>query len=331
MSKPTFSITGTVGYLGASHDYVKYCLSGHADKPVTVRLSSLGGCVNEALLIADEFRRHGKVTVEMVGFNASASTILAMGAAGIKIHEDALYLIHKCSMGVNEWGHMNSEELDRTIADLVKTREMCEQVDTVIVNLYARRCKDKMPMDAIREQMNKATWLSAREVIDLGLADAVFSEDPGESAAMPSNAFLGACGLPPAPSKKETSEKGDEKGLFAQFLKFMNTNGKQTPSTKTTTMNKTKEFSCIGSVIGKEEIEEKDGTVSLSLSEMQSLEDKLKEKDGTIADQERTIRDLKEKPGAETQGGLGKNNGKGDEADKTFDHFSQARELINQV
>ena len=41
-------------------------------------------------------------------FNASAATVLAFGAKSIEMHEDGMWLAHKCSLGVDIWGQLQS-------------------------------------------------------------------------------------------------------------------------------------------------------------------------------------------------------------------------------
>lgn len=136
---------------------------------VTVNIRSLGGNVNEALLIYEALKElECPVTTRCYGYVASAATIVAQAASpGLRcIAESSLYLIHRSVTEV----HGNQNEVNRTA-------EMLEKTDERIAGIYA----DNSGKDALEflRMMNLENgcgrWLTPQEVIQAGLADRVFS------------------------------------------------------------------------------------------------------------------------------------------------------------
>lgn len=56
------SIDSHIGPWGYSKNYIRSQMSGFKNKPVNVRISSLGGSVDDALDIRQQFLDHGNVT-----------------------------------------------------------------------------------------------------------------------------------------------------------------------------------------------------------------------------------------------------------------------------
>lgn len=179
MSKPNYQIdiSGPIGYWGANADYVRYKLNQMKDQEVKVRINSLGGNVSDGLAIAALFEEHGNVTVDMIAMNASAATVLAMGAKKIRIHANALFLIHKCMAWVQEFGYMNEDNINEVIENLKKEKNDNAKVDAVLAKMYAKRSRGKKTMADIVGQMKEGTWLSAKEAIEAGFVDEIYEGD----------------------------------------------------------------------------------------------------------------------------------------------------------
>lgn len=180
--KYDFEIKGDIGYGYGSKQWVSWCLAEHKGKPVTVRVNSLGGAVDHALDIAQQFRDHGDVTVYMVGLNASAATILAMGAKKVVMSEFGLFLIHKASFWQEHYGRMNADEMNQVIEELKKTIDNAEKFDSVIAQMYVNKCG--RGVDEIKDIMTKGGWLTAQETLELGLVDALAKEEDAEDKQM---------------------------------------------------------------------------------------------------------------------------------------------------
>ncbi|HRZ98806.1 MAG TPA: ATP-dependent Clp protease proteolytic subunit, partial [Paludibacter sp.] len=95
MSKNVIQLVGGISTWEISRNYVKYLLDEAPKGPLNVEISSLGGDVNQALMIKKLIADRGDVTLDYFGFCASAVTLLGHGASKTRIYDDAMYLVHK--------------------------------------------------------------------------------------------------------------------------------------------------------------------------------------------------------------------------------------------
>lgn len=237
----TYDLTlkGFVGGWDFDSDYIDYILNKKKDCQVNVLIDSLGGYTNTGLSVSSAFRNHGNVHVTFRGMNASAATIAALGAKHVSIEDDALYLIHKCSVSVFEWATMNEEQLAEHIKELEHTRANSVKIDVAVAQAYAKRTgKTK---DELLELMSKELWLTASEAKEYGFVDEVLhsSEEEGKKAEMVITSSMEdkfrEAGLP-IPSML----KHEEESFFAKMAKFFksdknmdqNNNAQQAPQTQ---------------------------------------------------------------------------------------------------
>lgn len=198
-----------IGWGASSANYVLERLRELKGRPVRVYVSSFGGNVADAFRIQQAFREHGDVTCYLVSFVASAATLLTLGAKRIVLDPSCLYLAHKCSYYIDEYGQMNEDELREAIARLAKNAEDLVTIDRVAANLYAARSgKTEEEMVAI---MKEARWLSCDEVLRLGLADEVqtVGADDLQAQALANISALGLPDIPKADVSEEDAEEDD--------------------------------------------------------------------------------------------------------------------------
>ena len=203
-----------IGWGASSANYVLERLRELKGRPVRVYVSSYGGNVADAFRIQQAFREHGDVTCYLVSFVASAATLLTLGAKRIVLDPSCLYLAHKCSYYIDEYGQMNEDDLREAIERLSKNAEDLVTIDRVAANLYAARSgKTEEEMVAI---MKEARWLSCDEVLRLGLADEVQTIVSADSQIAQALALanISALGLPDIPkadvSEEDANEEDDE-------------------------------------------------------------------------------------------------------------------------
>ena len=200
--KYNFGLDGDIGGWVYTKEYVRWKLQGMEGKPVTVRINSLGGRVDHALAIAQQFRDHGDVTCVIVGMCASAATIVCMGAAKVIMDSNALFLAHKCRNLVSSWDMMNADEIRDFISKLEKNAQDNETIDRVIATMYAN--KSGLPIDRVLEVMKKGAWLDADHVGQLKLVDEVRSVGGEKTNAKENFAQVQvAYGLPDLPEGKK--------------------------------------------------------------------------------------------------------------------------------
>lgn len=171
-------IDGYIGSYGYSKQYVREMLKGEKGE-VNVTLSSLGGDVDHAIDIHNQFREHGNVVVTMSGFNASSSTIIAMGAKKIIIVDNSFFLIHKALMWVDEFGYFNDDDFDSLIEKLEKKKDTAAKVSLTIAKIYAERTG--MSIKDTLDLMKQEIWMTAQEAFDKNFAEEVYKPEKVEN------------------------------------------------------------------------------------------------------------------------------------------------------
>lgn len=130
-------------------------------RDVVVTVNSPGGDYFEGLAIYEMLRQHeARVTIRILGLAASAASVIAMAGDEVQIARSGFLMIH------NTWvmaaGDRNAL---REVADWL------EPFDTAAVDIYAARSG----LDGVElaKMLDKETWISGREAVDLGLADGI--------------------------------------------------------------------------------------------------------------------------------------------------------------
>ena len=125
------NIDDYIGRWGYSKQYVRNQLAGLKGKPVNVRISSLGGAVDDGLDIRQQFVDHGNVTAYLYGLVASSATIAALGAKKVCISRYCLFLVHKVSNWVDAWGQYNADQIQQLIDELKENKLQNDKFDPV--------------------------------------------------------------------------------------------------------------------------------------------------------------------------------------------------------
>lgn len=217
------TLKGFVGGWNFDSDYIDYILSKKKDACVNVLIDSLGGLTNTALSVSSAFRNHGNVNVTFRGMNASAATIASLGAKHVAMEEDALYLIHKCSVTVFEWASMNEEELAEHIKQLEHTRQNSMKVDVAVARAYAKRTGKTT--EELLDLMSKELWLTADEAKEYGFVDEVIKTEEKQKAEVVLTSSMEErfkeAGIP-IPSML----RHEEESFISRMMKFFTQNNK---------------------------------------------------------------------------------------------------------
>ena len=182
-------------WLGTDKRSIRRQLARHKDEHVDVKISSLGGSLDDGLDIRQQFIDHGDVTAHLHGFVASAATVLAMGAKHIVMGKYALFLVHQCSNEVFEWGQMNATDLQSLIDRLQKNKEDNEKIDGVLAAMYASRCKNHS-QEELLDLLKESKWLTAQEALDWGFIDEIAEDDVAPEMTNALARKFNAAGLP---------------------------------------------------------------------------------------------------------------------------------------
>lgn len=159
-------------------------------KDVTIHLQSEGGDVIEGISILDKIQQYsGHVTIQVDTLAASIASVLMTAADVINATPMARIMVHRAwAVGLG-----NAPDF-RNLADLL------ESFDHDIADQYASRAGGGR--DKWMAFMEKETWFSATEAIEVGLIDGVVtakSEPVENRAEKPVVASVSAkCGLGPA-------------------------------------------------------------------------------------------------------------------------------------
>lgn len=137
-------------------------LKGLGDvKNIDLRIDSEGGDVFTGKAIYSLLNDHkAEIIVHVDGLAASAASFIAMVGDTIEMAEGAFMMIHQSWTGV--YGNA---------ADLRKTADLLDQVDTSIIEVYTARTKAKET--DVRQWMADETWMTAKECVKRGFADKV--------------------------------------------------------------------------------------------------------------------------------------------------------------
>lgn len=284
------SLKGYVGGYDFDRSTVDRELAKNEGKQVNVLIDSLGGSLATGLSISAAFRNHGNVNVHFVGLNASAATIASLGAAHISIDAGAMYLVHKCSMAFFEWGSLNSDQFATLITDCEKIKADLDKLDLNCAQLYASRCKRKT--EDLLALMKVGGWLTAKEALDWGFVDEI-TDLADEPAPKLTDALASAMANAGMPIPNIPVAEVDKDSAFSRFLAALTSFFKQSTNPITTAMIKTYTF--LSAILADKPLTVKDGAATVTVAQLDAIEDALAEKDRLCNEQKQTIADLQAK------------------------------------
>ena len=347
MAKTAYNISlkGYVGGADFDRTTVDRELAKNNGKQVNVLIDSLSGSLATGLSISAAFKNHGNVNVHFVGLNASAATIASLGAAHISIDAGAMYLVHKCSMAFFEWGSLNSDQFATLIADCEKIKADLDKLDLNCAQLYANRCKRK-PEDLL-SLMKVGGWLSAKEALDWGFVDEItdLADEPAPKltdalASAMANAGMPIPNIPIAEADKESAFAKFIAALTSLFSAKAERQADNKPSTNPITTAMIKTYTFLSAILADKPLTVKDGAATVTVAQLDAIEDALAEKDRLCNEQKQTIADLQAKldkqPAEPTKQVVEDRKPGGDPAPKNdveqfVDTYNSARALYNEV
>ena len=339
------SLKGYVGGYDFDRSTVDSELAKNEGKQVNVLIDSLGGSLATGLSISAAFKNHGNVNVHFVGLNASAATIASLGAAHISIDAGAMYLVHQCSMAFFEWGSLNSAQFATLIADCEKIKADLDKLDLNCAQLYAARCKRKT--EDLLALMKVGGWLTAKEALDWGFVDEItdLADEPAPKltdalASAMANAGMPIPNIPIAESDKESAFAKFIAALTSLFSAKAERQADNKPSTNPITTEMIKTYTFLSAILADKPLTVKDGAATVTVAQLDAIEDALAEKDSLCNEQKLTIADLQAKldkqPAEPTKQVVEDRKPGGDPAPKNdveqfVDTYNSARALYNEV
>ena len=176
MKQATLKIYSPIDSYGWQLWRVRSFLAEHAKDEVTIEVNSLGGSVNDAMMISKEIADHGNVTVRLLAFCASAVTWMGFGAKRVEIADDAMWLCHQSSVLVDIYSSLNADDIEKTIEDLQKSKKLAEATDLIIARKYLDKATangKETTLAKVIDLMKEEKYLTAQEVLDLGFVDGI--------------------------------------------------------------------------------------------------------------------------------------------------------------
>jgi ATP-dependent protease ClpP protease subunit len=142
---------------------------------VTVKVNSPGGDMFEGIAIYNLLREHpAKVTIDVMGWAASAASIIAMAGDEIRMGLGTFMMVH------NAWGVVVGNRHD--MRDAAK---LFDGFDAAIADIYEARTG--MKRAAVEKLMDAETFMGPSEAVTNGFADVVMNDltaDSGEAKNM---------------------------------------------------------------------------------------------------------------------------------------------------
>lgn len=157
---------------GVTAKRISAALRSVGTKDITVRINSPGGDMFEGIAIYNLLRGHqAKVTVEVIGWAASAASIIAMAGDEIRMGLGSFMMVH------NAWGVVVGNR-----HDMREAAELFDSFDSALADIYEARTDAGRA--AIEKLLDAETFMSASEAVDQGFADVVDKDlvAPSESS-----------------------------------------------------------------------------------------------------------------------------------------------------
>lgn len=159
---------------------------------IRVRINSPGGSVFDSIAIYNALVMHpANITTQVDSLAASGASIIAMSGDKIVMGVGSQMMIHD-AMGV-EYGNAS---VMREMADFL------DKQSQNIAEIYEHASRNETTSDEWRALMLAETWMTAKEAVDAGLADEVYTKPKGEPEKDPEK--------PKEETEEETEEETSE-------------------------------------------------------------------------------------------------------------------------
>ena len=144
---------------------------------VTVKLNSCGGDLYTGIAIHNALKAlSGEVNVVVEGIAASAASVIMCAGDTVTVYPGSLVMIHGVSVLL--WDSLNIQDMKQ----LIKGMDASERAVAEIYN-----GKTGLGVDTLRGMMTKETWMTGREALDKGFADAIKEDEDDPDMSMSSD------------------------------------------------------------------------------------------------------------------------------------------------
>lgn len=150
-----------IGLYGVTAQSFINDIKDYKEQPINLHINCVGGDVFEGMAIYNVLKkRTQKTTVYIEGIAASMGSIIALAGDEVIMSENSLYMIH------NAWGGTMGEA-----SEMRKYADILEKLSNESADIYVK--KTGLPLEEVKEMMDKETWLNAEEALRFGFIDTI--------------------------------------------------------------------------------------------------------------------------------------------------------------
>lgn len=318
-------IDGFIGPMAYSKQYVKKKLSENKGKDVAVRMNSLGGSLDHGLDMAGQFKEHGKVTVYLMGFNASSATVASLGADRVCMDGNGFYLAHKVSNWVDAWGMMNADQIAAVIEELTKNKKENDKIDLVLARMYAK--KSGKNVSDILDVLKEDRWLDAQEALEYGFIDEIIQTASNKVNITDLREKFNVYGLPEPPEGKGSDLFSFISKQFSDLKKSFSPAKENIILPTNPVVMKKNNFKHINEILDVQDLVFTDGKANLTEEQIEKLNAQFETLKKENQESKEQIENLKKNPGDDTTTIHDEDETETDEDSI----FNTSRELYNNV
>lgn len=141
---------------------------------ITVKLNSCGGDLYTGIAIHNALKAlSGEVNVVVEGIAASAASVIMCAGDTVTVYPGSLVMIHGVSVLL--WDSLNIQDMKQ----LIKGMDASERA---VAEIYDG--KTGLGVDTLRSMMTKETWMTGREALEKGFADAIKEDEDDPDMSM---------------------------------------------------------------------------------------------------------------------------------------------------
>lgn len=143
-------------------DFIKTLEEASGDD-VEVEINSGGGNLFAGIEIAAAIEKYkGNILTDVVGMAASAASIIAVSTK-CRMHHAAMMVVHNVQSGANGDYHAMDQE-----------SYSLQQANAAVAQAYVR--KTGRTPEEVLEIMDRESWITAQEALDMGLCDEILQD-----------------------------------------------------------------------------------------------------------------------------------------------------------
>jgi ATP-dependent protease ClpP protease subunit/transcriptional regulator with XRE-family HTH domain len=168
VTRPDLTITGEI--TGETSKQIAAMCQGSGGGSLNFEINSAGGDAFAGIAGFNAIRQHGRVTISVTALAASAAATIALAGATIRMHRNALMMIHSANLVT--FGNASEHE---------KSAAMLSTFDGEYVRMVAQVTGH--PEARVRAWLEAETWMTAEEAVELNFADEII--ETGEADLAP--------------------------------------------------------------------------------------------------------------------------------------------------